>query len=228
MERDTQTLLLERLDRLIAEADEVLETKVQRQTSARTIELYVDTGRFTGWMAASLSFLVRVFGEPHVHTELFRARCKHPIAAQTIIGKAILEAAREEIHQGFIQKLTDIVAADLFADFLEMAAHLLEKNYKDPAAVMIGSVLEEHLRRLSNRDNVDITVEVGGKETPRKADALNADLTKAGAYGKLDQKNVTAWLDLRNKAAHGHYAEYSTEQVNLMYQGVTDFIARTA
>jgi hypothetical protein len=30
---------------------------------------------------------------------------------------------------------------------------------------------------------------------------LNADLKGAGAYDKRDQKAVTAWLDLRNKAA---------------------------
>lgn len=43
----------------------------------------------------------------------------------------------------------------------------------------------------------------------------------------LEQKNITAWLDLRNKAAHCKYDEYSIEQVNLMYQGVLNFIMTT-
>jgi hypothetical protein len=55
---------------------------------------------------------------------------------------------------------------------------------------------------------------------------MNADLTKQGVYGKLDQKNITAWLDLRNKAAHGLYDEYSKEQVVLLLASVRDFIAR--
>jgi hypothetical protein len=42
----------------------------------------------------------------------------------------------------------------------------------------------------------------------------------------LDQKNVTAWLDLRNKAAHGCYSEYQNENVRLMIAGVLDFMAR--
>jgi hypothetical protein len=45
---------------------------------------------------------------------------------------------------------------------------------------------------------------------------------------KLDQKNVTAWLDLRNKAAHGKYTEYQKDQVELMMQGVTQFMARNS
>jgi hypothetical protein len=43
---------------------------------------------------------------------------------------------------------------------------------------------------------------------------------------KMDQKNVTAWLDLRNKAAHGHYEQYQKEQVALLISGVRDFITR--
>jgi hypothetical protein len=61
---------------------------------------------------------------------------------------------------------------------------------------------------------------------PRKAESLNADLAKSPAYGKLDQKNVTSWLDLRNKAAHGHYTEYNHQQVELLLASVRDFVAR--
>lgn len=56
---------------------------------------------------------------------------------------------------------------------------------------------------------------------------MNVDLAKAGVYNALSQKSVLAWLDLRNKAAHGKYGEYTIMEVQLMQQGVTDFIART-
>lgn len=63
---------------------------------------------------------------------------------------------------------------------------------------------------------------------PKKADRLNSDLAKSEAYTKLDQKSVTAWLDLRNNAAHGKYNEYTKEQVNFMFHGVTEFLARVS
>ena len=91
---------------------------------------------------------------------------------------------------------------------------------------MIGSVLEENLRQLCNNNGIDVEFEKDGNYIPKKADRLNADLAKAEVYTKLDQKAVTMWLDLRNNAAHGKYKEYSNEQVELMLQGVTEFLAR--
>ena len=120
-----------------------------------------------------------------------------------------------------------LVSAEIFSDFLEMATHLLEQDYKDPAAVMIGSVLEENLRQLCHSIGIETEIEKEeGIFITKSADRINSDLAKAGIYTKLDQKSVTAWLDLRNKAAHGKYREYEKEQVILMMQGVTDFLAR--
>jgi hypothetical protein len=69
-----------------------------------------------------------------------------------------------------------------------------------------------------------IPIEAGGK--PKKAEALNAELAGNTVYSKLEQKNVTSWLGLRNEAAHGNYGSYDAAQVDLMMQSVRDFIAR--
>jgi len=103
-----------------------------------------------------------------------------------------------------------------------MSEYLLSEGYKDPAAVIIGSVLEEHLRKLCDKNG--IAVELSGK--PKKADQLNSDLAAKPVYSKLDQKSVTSWLDLRNKAAHGKYTDYTSEQVVLYLQGIQNFMAR--
>ena len=111
-----------------------------------------------------------------------------------------------------------------------MASYLLSEGYKDAAAVIIGSTLESHLRQLCSCQKPPIAVEnvdAKGKRIPIKADTLNADLKKNNVYGLLDQKNITAWLEIRNNAAHGHYTSYTKEQVELILLGVRDFIART-
>lgn len=61
---------------------------------------------------------------------------------------------------------------------------------------------------------------------PKKAEQLNQELCKAGAYAMGDQKQITAWLELRNKAAHAEYGAYDTAQVELMLRGVGNFIVR--
>ena len=138
----------------------------------------------------------------------------------------MLTAIRDQIKGGWIETTKGLVTAEVFADFLEMADYLLCENYKDPAAVLIGGVLEEHLRQLCLPAGVPIEESSSGKAFPRKADSLNADLAKADKYSKLDQKSVTAWLDLRNKAAHGRYSEYTKEQVDLLLASVREFISR--
>lgn len=133
-----------------------------------------------------------------------------------------LRALRRDYDEGYLSTVQGLIRAELFADFLEMAGHLLEQGYKDPAAVLVGGVLEEHLRALCLARS--IPVEVSGR--PKKTDTMNSDLSRAGVYNKLDQKNVTAWLDLRNKAAHGQYDEYTREQVGTMLSGVSEFTER--
>jgi hypothetical protein len=108
-----------------------------------------------------------------------------------------------------------------------MAEYLLKEDYKDSAAVMTGSVLEEHLRQLCIRNSIPIETIKDGKPVAKKAALLNSELASANIYNKLDLKSILSWLDLRNKAAHGHYTEYTREQVELLYQGVTNFISRT-
>ena len=142
----------------------------------------------------------------------------------TIEGlSGILSALRVDYEAGHLQAIHEIIHADVFSDFLDMALYLLKEGYKDPAAVIAGGVLEEHLRKLCLKNAVDVEVEDG---KPKKADRLNADLTKAEVYSKLDQKSVTAWLDLRNNAAHGKYDEYDGKQVSFVIQSLLDFITR--
>ena len=141
-------------------------------------------------------------------------------AIKFLVG--ILKALRADYAAGYLHTVESLIHADLFADFLEMGDHLLSQNYKDPAAVIIGSVLEEHLRKLCTKNGIPTS----NGQSPKKADALNAELAGVSAYSKPDQKNVIAWLDLRNKAAHGNYLQYTLQQVELLSQSVRDFLTR--
>ena len=134
----------------------------------------------------------------------------------------IIEALKTAYESGYLYKIEELIHSDVFSDFISMAEYLLKEGYKDPAAVIIGGVLEEHLRKLCLRNTITTTVD----DRPKKADMMNSELASKGVYNKLDQKSVTAWLDLRNKAAHGKYTEYTDEQVGFTLLAIRDFIAR--
>lgn len=141
-----------------------------------------------------------------------------------VIG--VLEGLYRDLEADYLKSFSEIIHADVFSDYIEMAEYLLEEGYKDPAAVITGSTLEEHLRKLCLKNGIDIEIMSKGKLKPKKADAMNSELAKQGVFSKLEQKSVTAWLDLRNKAAHGKYSEYNDTQVKQMNMGVRDIIIR--
>lgn len=212
-----------RVDELITIAGQVLNTK-----RASDFGAYVSSEQFNEFRSASLSFLRNTFGTDHPFYVEFDKQAKDASPYDTEVGRGILKAVKQEIDGGWLFTVKGLVSAEIFSDFLEMAEYLLKEGYKDPAAVMTGSVLEEHVRQLCLRNSIPIETIKDGKPIPKKADLMNSELASASIYNKLDQKSITSWLDLRNKAAHGQYSEYTKEQVELMYQGVTNFISRTA
>jgi hypothetical protein len=136
-----------------------------------------------------------------------------------VVGGIIL-AIQHEFNNGLINDFKKLVQADVFSDFLQMAEHLLECGYKDSAAVIIGSVLEDTLRRLAEANGMDIYKENG---KPLTMEPLNIALAKSSVIDKLVQKQITSWGELRNKAAHGHFDEYSKDQVSMMLLFVQKF-----
>ena len=128
-----------------------------------------------------------------------------------------------DLDNDYLRTLGEVLRADVFADYLEMSRHLLDSGYKDAAAVLSGSTLEVHLRKLCNKANIPI---VDGNGKPRKAHVLNSELYKARVYGNLEQQSVTSWLALRNSAAHGHYSEYSEDEVRVFIAGIHGFLTR--
>jgi len=140
------------------------------------------------------------------------------LAKQVGVAKSLLS----DLKNDYLKSLEEIIHGDVLGDFLEMADHLVSSGYKDAAAVIAGSTLEAHLRQLCGKHGMATSA----SGHPKKADTINADLAKAAAYTKLDQKNITAWLGLRNDAAHGNYTTYDTNQVALLISSIRDFISR--
>lgn len=196
------------------------------QIGTRTVTAE-DPGSFQQFRSGSLSCLLQLFGQQHPYFRDFESRVTSPFREEDIqAGLGIMEAVKKELEQGWLVTAMGLISADIFSDYLEMARHLLDEGYKDAAAVIAGSTLEFHLRQICHKNGIPVESQTGGQLRHKKADLLNSELAAAQVYGKLDQKGVTAWLDLRNNAAHGNYGAYTLEQVQLMIQSISDFIAR--
>lgn len=140
------------------------------------------------------------------------------------LASGVLHTLRDDTAAGRTESVLQLVHAEMFADFLEMAEYLADNGFKDGAAVIVGSALEAHIRAMCKLYGIATD---DGTGRHKKADTLNAELDKAGAYrSKLELKSVTAWLDLRNKAAHGEYDKYDVKQVSLLIASIRDFMLR--
>ena len=177
----------------------------------------------------SIAAIDQIAGRHSVHWDhvleiLDQSRGTEEYRLERLIG--IVGALSIDVEGGFLQRNSALIRGEIFSDFLEMATHLVDSNYKDAAAVIAGSALEAHIKQLCQNREISLERERNGQTRTVNADTLNAELVKSGAYTNLDQKNVTAWLGLRNDAAHGDYDEYSKQQVALMIDSIRDFIAR--
>ncbi len=214
--------ILHRVKHLINLCDSVIKTQRDTEFSSKVVD-----GRLNNkFRASALSFISQYYGENHSYYKEFYAK-ESDYAPTVMESLGILEAISDEIENGWYKSIRGIVSAELFSDFVEMANHLLAEGYKDAAAVMLGSTLEEHMRQLARNNGIPIEIDFKGKMVLKKADVLNSDLAKSEIYSKLDQKNITAWLGLRNDAAHGNYNNYTSEQVIFLSQALNDFMART-
>jgi hypothetical protein len=216
----------------LAQIDEVLTlyTDLAGQTKYPDFSdlSYADYSKFR---MAALAVISRVSGSDSVYMRqasnlsIDERNFDNNLKQVPLLG-GILLALRNDVDRGFLESMRELVHSDLFSDFLEMADYFLNDGYKDAAAVIGGGVLETHLRQLCIKHNIALDIMVGSQMQAKKADRLNNDLVGNNVYSRLDQKNVTAWLDLRNKAAHAQYNEYTKDQVVLFLQGIRDFISR--
>ena len=156
--------IVKRIDELIEEGNQVLKTRCTRNST-----YYVDSGAMIGFRAGSLSFIERIYGCKYSYSSEFDKNTLRFSPSDAERGIGILKAIRNEILGGWLFTVKSLITAEIFADFIEMGNHLLANGYKDPAAVMAGSVLEEHLRHLSLKHGLEVDENNEGQYCSQKS-----------------------------------------------------------
>lgn len=184
----------------------------------------------TTWVTRLGQLIRRLYGEKSQHFESYSSALstnyfynlhgEYNAHFSQMVGVA--RAVKHDLDNGLLVQFKSLVQADVFADFLEMGEYLLQEGYKDAAAVIVGSVLEDSLRKLAEDNGISLTQQSG---KPMTIEPLNVELAKQEVYSKLVQKQITSWAHVRNKAAHGEFSEYNREQVQMMLLFVQGFAA---
>lgn len=215
MASDLEQRILDRLQELIELGEQVKQTSFyvwQYDTH------YVDAQLAYQWCTSCLNLLEKVFGEKSAHYKNFHSQLGEiHLLGRTVSALGVLGSAQKDYQQEFLFNTRVLIEAEVFDDFLEQAEYLLESGYYQAAAVLIGGVLEDGLRKLCTRNSIV-------PSTTPKVDTMNAALAKHGVYNKLKQKQITALADVRNKAAHGKWDEFDKRDVIDMLAKVRQFM----
>jgi hypothetical protein len=131
-----------------------------------------------------------------------------------------LRVLKREIENGDLIAYSEMSKRELFGNHLEYGKYLLDEKHKDAAAVVIGSVLEDKLRMICEKNNFPIKAQSGKLLT---IDPMNVNLAKNDIYSEAVKKEVELNGNIRKNAAHGHYDEYTQEQVEKMLDYVSTF-----
>ena len=214
----SDNLVLQRFAELEIQAEEISNARVVDFVSNEGKRYYdIPYAQFKGWDLRVLNLLQRVFSENSVHFQEFSEHYKSAGDSESTFNmiRELFLAAKDDYEGGYLFNFRALVKAEVLDDAIEQATEVLKAGYKDPACVLAGVSLEVTLKELCDREKIKTG----------KLDKMNVDLQKAGIYNMAKQKQITAWADLRNKAAHGEWEEYSQEDVKDFVSGVQRFVA---
>ena len=179
-------------------------------------------GPYAQWRSRSLATLAGLLPPGHVylvHYEQLTAVATNdeggPVDERRDAGVGVLKALKADLDAGQLLGLRDLVSAELLADFLDMADHLLAEGYVHAAATLAGAVLEDSLRRaLSDR----------GLKATGNLESMNRVALDAKVYGPTVHGQVKVWTSVRNSAAHGKWDEVDESQVETLLIGIRSFL----
>ncbi|SIR67111.1 hypothetical protein SAMN05421829_1324 [Aromatoleum tolulyticum] len=114
------------------------------------------------WVTRLGQLIRRLYGEKSQHFEsyssalstnyFYKLHSNWNAHFSQMVGVA--RAIKHDLENGLLVQFKALVQADVFADFLEMGEYLLHEGYKDAAAVIIGTVLEDGLRKMAEANRV--------------------------------------------------------------------------
>jgi len=214
--KDAREKVLKRIEELIQKG---LQTKNNYVPSPPNVlgGGHINYSAFNEWKNSAENIVIRVVSEKSHYYKNFANKVKNAWPDNVENGIGILKALKEDIEGGYLQDVRELIVAEVFTDFLDMVSHLLEAGYKDPAASLIGAVLEDGLRKISVKNKIKV----------KKSDdisALNTKLADKGVYNRLVQKQIQAWKAVRDSADHGKFSDYKKEDVEDMLKGVERFL----
>lgn len=224
---------LNRFDELISEGESI--EKLSLQEGGIDINNYFQS--FITWKTKCISLFDQVIPGNSVHQNLIKelntpdSAYKVDSVYRDILVRCIsyLKAIKSDLQNGLLRDLALEIEAEIAADYMGQSEQLLGECQSGkydhiPAAVLAGAVLEKTLRTLCSKQEPPILT-VNSRGSKMTLNPLIDELKKAGLFNELKAKQLRAWADIRNAAAHGEFDNFNRHDVKGMIQSINNFLS---
>lgn len=214
----------DRLANLLVSAESIKSTKIKDQPVTGVLcNLYtrVNSEQATKWITSVITIFRSTFGEESYYYKRvleFEDKCwDWNYLCQAC---SVVESVLEDIKGDYFFESKQLLEAEVYSNFLDQSEALLNSGYKDAAAVIVGGVLEQHLRSMCAKRNISLLKSNGGN---KMINEMNDDLARVPVFNLHVKKQISTWADIRNNAAHGNYSAYQKTDVEFLLNGIRRF-----
>lgn len=182
---------------------------------------------FNQWKMSSLSLLNKTFSNESDHYRSFFLELPtnfdltnsidqgglspHEYNRKMAVLRGILMSALNEVKSGFLYEIIHILSAEFFDNILDQSKELLNKGYKDPAAILGRVIIENTLKDLCKRNNIQLN-------EGEMASSLKEKLKNNNAFTLPQFKVCRTYIEIGNDAAHGNFDKYSQDDIKKMFE----------
>lgn len=178
---------------------------------------FKDKEGYEALMTELISLAHHIYGDGHPHYQrIISFHSQHSLEGLRS-SKGVLIGTIEVLKKGYLENISKRLAVEISTDFLSAARDLAEAGEKDPAAVLVCSVLEDALKRLASRHGL---TELANQELSVVANSLLA----RKVITKTTHASVIGFKSLRNAALHAQWNEVSIEAVRLLIAFLPTFL----
>jgi hypothetical protein len=173
------------------------------------------------WMVESGNLIALVTGRKGVHWEQTEALLQE-IPTKSITDTreyrmlGLLSATRDDLKRGLLKEIRYAIYAETFDDFLDVAATYHKGGRKIESAVLASAVLEDTMKRVAQKNNIDDSGSL---------DPLIDRLKAADVFTPVQAKRMKVYAGVRKHAFHAEWEELDLRDIGEMISWLRELVA---
>lgn len=211
--------IIERLDKLIEQGNQISQMKFTESVK-KGYNMLDGYYLYLQWKMSCLNIIDRICDANSVYRNSIPDKdtwTDFNIRGKVVETLSIMKSLREETEYGLITNIENLISKDILISINDEASALLDAGYKDASAIYCRVMLESGIKKMCDNNDINYNQNI-------KLNTLINTLKSNKVLNTIEWRQVLAWVDIGNAAAHGEFDKYDNEEVVLMLKGISKFM----